>query len=45
VRHVTASRIVDAPIQVVWSLLAAFHHWPAWGPSIQSVEAFIGPVS
>ncbi len=35
----SASAEVDAPAADVWSLLARFDRWPAWGPSITSVEA------
>lgn len=35
----SASAEVDAPAADVWSLLARFDQWPAWGPSITAVEA------
>jgi uncharacterized membrane protein len=36
----TASSIVDidAPVQVVWPILAAVEHWPSWTPTVIRVE-------
>jgi uncharacterized protein YndB with AHSA1/START domain len=32
------SREIAAPLAVVWDLLVTVRHWPAWGPSVRSVE-------
>ena len=32
------ARIVAAPPEEVWELLARPEHWPAWGPSVTAVE-------
>lgn len=29
-------RTIDAPVSVIWHLLTAVEHWPAWGPSVRS---------
>ena len=29
---------IDAPADVVWSLIAEFRHWSTWGPSVRGVD-------
>ena len=38
VKHLTVTRIVDAPVARVWQLLTHLEEWPRWGPSIRSAE-------
>lgn len=38
-------RVVAAPPEVVWSLIAGTRHWPAWGPSVRAVEPADAPVT
>lgn len=33
------TRIIDAPPEAVWALLVDTRRWPAWGPTVQAVEA------
>ena len=37
-RELTVSRVVAAPPEVVWGLVAHTRHWPAWGPSVRAVD-------
>lgn len=37
-RHLTVSRRISAPVDVVWSLLVTVQDWPRWGPSVRGVE-------
>lgn len=30
---------IDAPIDVVWPLIAEFRFWPQWGPTVRRVDA------
>ncbi len=36
VRTLSTSRVVDAPVEVVWDLLVDVRRWPEWGPSVRS---------
>ena len=36
--QIVVSRAIDAPPDVVWSLLTDTQRWPEWGPSIVGVE-------
>ena len=38
-RQVQASIEIKRPCSVVWPLLAEFHHWPNWGPTVRAVRA------
>lgn len=35
-RTLSTSRVVSAPVTVVWDLLVDVRHWPDWGPSVRS---------
>ncbi len=35
---------IEAPIEVVWGVLAAIERWPAWNPDVRSVT-LDGPVA
>ncbi len=37
-RELTVDRIVAAPPEVVWSLVAHTRRWPDWGPSVRAVD-------
>ena len=37
-RRLVVSRVVDAPVDIVWDVLTDTERWPAWGPSITDVE-------
>lgn len=31
-------KVINAPVERVWDLLADTRQWPAWGPSVRHVE-------
>jgi hypothetical protein len=37
-RRLVVSRAIDAPADVVWTLLTDTRWWPVWGPSVGAVE-------
>ena len=37
-RSPSVDRVVAAPPEVVWDLIARTRHWPSWGPSVRAVE-------
>lgn len=37
-RRLHVSRVVAAPLDVVWDALVRVDRWPQWGPSIRAVE-------
>jgi len=39
-----ASIMIDAPIEVVWSVFTDVERWPAWASSFTSVELVDGPM-
>ena len=39
-----ASIVIDAPIEVVWSVFTDVERWPTWASSFTSVELIDGPM-
>jgi hypothetical protein len=37
-RRLRVSRVVAAPVDVVWTVLISVDQWPKWGPSVRAVE-------
>ena len=37
-RRLVISRPIDAPADIVWSILTDTERWPEWGPSIAAVD-------
>lgn len=37
-RRLLVSRSIDAPADIVWSILTDTERWPEWGPSIAAVD-------
>ena len=37
-RRIVVARTIDAPTEIVWSILTDTDRWPEWGPSIAAVD-------
>jgi uncharacterized protein YndB with AHSA1/START domain len=38
-RRLVVSRVVDAPVDIVWDVLTDTERWAEWGPSISDVQS------
>mgnify|MGYP006287329953 CR=1 FL=1 len=37
-RRVVVSRVIDAPLEDVWTLFVEPQYWPEWGPSVTAID-------
>lgn len=42
--RLVVSRVVSAPVAVVWDVLVSVDDWPEWGPSVSAVRGVEGRI-